>query len=131
MDRSEWFFSNRPGSRYQFPITEEDDYVCSGLLELTLGQRTKLEKFLSKVVPKPSKHPGVTSLTEHRIDVGSHKPVRQRCYVVSPRVQEAIRDEVDKMLEAGFIEPSFSEWSNPIVMVKKSNGRILSRFPKS
>jgi len=39
---------------------------------------------------------------------------------VSPKVQEAIRDEMDKMLEAGIIEPSYSEWSNPIVMVKKT-----------
>jgi len=27
------------------------------------------------------------------------------------------------MLETEIIEPSYSEWSNPIVMVKKSNGK--------
>jgi len=65
---------------------------------------------------------GVTSLTEHRINVGSHPPIKQRCYLVSPKVQEAIREEVDKMLVADIIEPSYNEWSNPIVM-KKPNGK--------
>jgi len=34
------------------------------------------------------------------IDVGQNKPIKQRCYLVSPKVQEAIREEVDKMLDA-------------------------------
>lgn len=64
----------------------------------------------------------VTTLTEHVIEVGSSRPIRQRCYVVSPRVQEAIHAEVDRMLADGIIEPSHSEWSSPIVMMKKPNG---------
>ena len=44
-DRSEWFFSKRPKRRYLFSVIEEADYVCSGLLELTLEQQARLEKF--------------------------------------------------------------------------------------
>jgi len=122
----DWWFSRQPEVKYRFHTTEEDavsQSACSGLAELTSEQHQKLEKFLNIVVPRASENPGVTNLTEHRIDVGQNRPVKQRCYVVSPRVQEAIREEVDKMLEAGIIEPSFSEWSNPIVMVKKPNGK--------
>jgi len=32
------------------------------------------------------------------------------------------------MLAAGIIEPSFSEWSNPIMMVKKPNGKYWFRL---
>jgi len=32
-------------------------------------------------------------------------------------------EHIDKMLAGDIIEPSYSEWSNPIVMVKKSNGK--------
>ncbi|KMQ85198.1 sodium- and chloride-dependent gaba transporter 1, partial [Lasius niger] len=45
-----------------------------------------------------------------------------RYYPVSPKIQKAIYAEVDKMLEADVIEPSKSEWSTPIVMIKKPNG---------
>jgi len=43
----------------------------------------------------------------------------------SVSVQEAIREEVDKILGAGIIDPSYSEWSNSIVMVKKPNGKPI------
>lgn len=63
-----------------------------------------------------------TKLTEYRIDVKGHSPIKQRYYSVSLKIQEAINAEVDKILEAGIIEPSKSEWSTSIVMIKKPNG---------
>jgi len=111
---SEWYFAKIPHNRYRL-VTEPNrrDMSCCGLSELTPEQEGELQNFLN-TIPKPSENPGVTRLTEHQSDVGQNKPVKQRCYLVSPKVQEAIRDEIDKMLEAGIIEPSYSEWSNPI-----------------
>ena len=62
----------------------------------------------------------MSSLIEHKIVVGLHSLIKQRCYLVFPKMQEAIREEIDKILAVEIIEPSFSEWSNPIVMMKKS-----------
>ena len=127
--RPDWCFADKPAVRYAFESQDssrdriEKPRVCCGLPELTPTESERLAAFLKDRIPAPVASPGVTSLTEHFIDVGQHRPIKQRCYVVSPKVQEAIREEVDKMLGAGIIEPSFSEWSNPIVMVKKSNGK--------
>lgn len=119
--KSEWFFSRQPTIRYPFDNAEPTEGACSGLPELT-SQRAELDTLLDNAVVIPSDKPGITSLTEHQIDVGSQRPIKQRCYVVSPKIQDAMREEVDKMLK-GIIEPSFSEWSNPVVMVKKPNGK--------
>jgi len=86
---------------------DQDGVFCCGL-ELTLEQEGRLKEFLD-TIPKSSENPGVTGLTEHQIDVEQNTPVKQRCYFVSPKVQETIRNEVDKMLEAGVIESSFSK----------------------
>ncbi|KMQ83921.1 polyprotein [Lasius niger] len=95
---------------------------CCGLIELASEEQQRLDEFLqSEIVGDPTR-PGETTLTEHRIDVANHVPIKQRYYPVSPKIQEAIYAEVDKMLEAGIIEPSKSEWSTPIVMIEKQNG---------
>jgi len=66
---------------------------------------------------------GVTSLTEPRINVGLHPPIKQRCYLASPKVREAIREERDKMLAADIFEPSYGRGSSPIMMMKKPDGK--------
>jgi len=48
------------------------------------------------MVLTPSDNLGTTSLTEHKIDVGSQPPIKQRCYLVSSKVQEAIRAKVER-----------------------------------
>ena len=64
-----------------------------------------------------------THMTKHKIDVQDHEPIKQRYYHVSPKVREYMYEEIDKMLEEDVIEPSNSDWSNPVVMIKKPNGK--------
>lgn len=95
--------------------------MCCGLIELASEEQQRLDEFLQSEIGGDPNRPGET-LTEHRIDIANRVPIKQRYYPVSPKIQEAIYAEVDKMLEAGIIEPSKSEWSTPIVMIKKPNG---------
>ena len=51
-------------------------------------------------------------------------PICQRARPVPIHVQEKVRKELQGMLDANIIRPSTSEWSSPIVIVKKKDGGI-------
>ena len=63
-------------------------------------------------------------LGEHQIDlVDGATPVRQRQYRLNPRYSLMVKEEIDRLLEAGFIYPvNNSEWVSPIVVVPKKTG---------
>ncbi|XP_063948099.1 uncharacterized protein LOC135152193 [Daucus carota subsp. sativus] len=70
--------------------------------------------------------PGIDPLfMTHTLNVSpDRKPVKQKKRSFAPERQEAIKQEVDKLLEAGFIEEiQFPEWLANPVMVKKANGK--------
>ena len=53
------------------------------------------------------------------------KPVRQRPYRLKPRYKDRVRAEIDRMLDAGIIEPvEESEWISPMVVQDKNTGEI-------
>ena len=60
----------------------------------------------------------------HRIRTGDQLPVHQRPYRIPPAYREQVTKELQDMLEEGVIEPSTSEWSSPIVIVKKKDQDI-------
>jgi hypothetical protein len=53
------------------------------------------------------------------------KPVRQRPYRLNPKYKEKVKEEIDRMLDAGIIEPMVeSEWISPMVVQDKKTGGI-------
>lgn len=53
------------------------------------------------------------------------KPVRHKLRVVNPRKAPAIKVEIEKMLNAGFIYPiALPEWVSNLVAVNKKEGKI-------
>ena len=67
-------------------------------------------------------HPSIVS---HRLNVlPTARPVRQRIRRFHPNRQKIIRDEIDKLLEAGFIrEVEYSDWLANVVVVPKKEGK--------
>lgn len=66
-----------------------------------------------------------TDQVEHKIDTGDAKPVYQKPYIHSPKLQNKIREEIYRMLCRGIIKriPE-SSWLNSVVPVPKSDGSI-------
>lgn len=68
---------------------------------------------------------GRTQSYQHRIVIKDNVlPIKQRHYPISPAVQKLVFEELDRMLQLGVIEKSTSSWSSPIVLVRKSNGKM-------
>lgn len=95
---------------------------CASLKEITPNQRKQVEALVKAIIPENDTKLGLTPLTKHKIDVGDQPPIKQKQYPMSPKIQEIMNEKIDEMLRDGIIEESNSDWSNPVIMVKKSNG---------
>lgn len=109
-----WHFSGEGSHQYAFATVDGPDRV-----DLTPDETKRLGIFLQEHIPRLKKAPGVTNLIEHRLEVGNSAPIKQRYYPVTPIIMRAMYDEVDRMLAAGVIEMSQSDWSSPVLMVKQ------------
>jgi len=67
----------------------------------------------------------VPRVIEHKLNVNPEKKlVQQKRWVFAPELNQAITDEVNKLLSASFIrEVYYPEWLANVVLVKKTNGR--------
>ena len=84
-----------------------------------------LSEFSDIFAWSPSDLTGISPhLGEHRIDlVEGAVPVRQRQYRLNPRYSLMVKEDINWLLEAGFIYPVVnSEWVSPIVVVPKKAG---------
>jgi Reverse transcriptase (RNA-dependent DNA polymerase) len=70
-------------------------------------------------------HLGTVKATSHRIEIlpGS-KPIHSQPYRAGHRARAAEKEEIDKIVAQGVIEPATCEWASPIVLVPKSDGSL-------
>ena len=70
--------------------------------------------------------PGIAlEIIQHKLNVNpDRKPIQQRRRVFASERDEAVTDEVTKLLAVGFIsEVYYPEWLANVVLVKKANGK--------
>ena len=92
---------------------------------LTEHEKQELITLLCKYENVFSKSPediGSTNVVKHSIDTGTAAPIRQPPRRPPIGQRQVEREEIDKMLQRGIIEPSTSAWSSPVVIVKKKDG---------
>ena len=87
-------------------------------------QRKQVQKLLLKYEDIFTGEPGSTNLVNHKIELTTPQPIRQRPYAIPYAKKQAVKEEVKKMLQMGIIEPSNSAYNSPIVLVRKRDGTI-------
>ena len=114
------------------PVSLDDDpehlaYIGSKLAEdlkglLTQFLRQNKDVFAWKQADMGGIDPTVIT---HRLNVSpSFKPIKQKRRSFAPERQNAINEEVSKLLHAGAIrEVEYPEWLANVVLVKKANGK--------
>lgn len=93
------------------------------LQELLYDQKILLENLVADMKATIGSGLGRTNLIKHCIDTGNNVPVNQRQYPFSPHIMKELEAEIDEMLENDVIEPSYSSWRSPVLLVKKSSGK--------
>ena len=128
-------------------IEEKDEEKVEVLevVELVKGQATKTTRIGTTLYPKMRaklvqflkenldvfawSHEDMSGIAleiiQHKLNVNpNRKPVQQRRRVFAPKRDQAVTDEVTKLLVAGFIrEVHYPKWLANVVLVKKANGK--------
>ena len=62
-------------------------------------------------------------IVEHVVEsLPGTTPIKSRPYNIPVGMRAEIKQQIDQMLEKGFISPSTGEWTSPVVLVKKKDG---------
>ena len=99
-------------------------------MTLSLGMRAKLIQFLKENLEVFAwSHEDMPSIApkiiQHKLNVNpDKKPIQQRRRVFTLERDQAVMDEVTKLLATGFIrEVHYPKWLENVVQVKKANGK--------
>ncbi len=102
-----------------------DKMYKTSVEHLDMDQRKQLSELIREyqdVFAKNSNDLGRTSKVQHEINTGMTNPIRQPARRLPIHQRQEAKEEIEKMLKKGVIEPSSSPWASPIVLVKKKDG---------
>lgn len=104
----------------------EIEKVCpvSNKHSLSQFQSTQLAEIVALFPESREGIIGCTKLITHAIDTSDARPIKQKHYTISPYLQPEVNNEIDRMMGLGVIEPANSPWANPVVIVRKPNGKV-------
>lgn len=108
-------------------ITENNEDFLShfNLSHLNEDQQLKISDLLLEfrnVFANDISELGSCSLVQHRIKLTDDIPIRQKPYRVPYHLKTEMRSHLNKLLDAGIIQPSTSSYAAPVLLVKKADG---------
>lgn len=93
--------------------------------ELTTSEKAELADVIRTFTCTTDHHLGRTTLLQHEIHLREDaKPRRQPIYRCSPSIQAEMDREIERYKKIDAIEECSSEWANPLVPVRKANGKL-------
>ena len=106
------------------PLEIQIEHYVREFNHLSQYEKNMAMNLLIKYKDVFSNKPRCTHLYEHRIHPIVDKPIVKRSYPVPLHQKAAVSREIDRMLELGIIERSFSDCCNHIRIVEKKNGDV-------
>ena len=94
-----------------------------GLADVDEAQRERIQALLEPLLPVSDAPLGFTKWAEQNIEIISSRPIKQKYYPVSRKLEGEMHEHVRQMLEVGIVVKSNSEWWSPVAMHLKSNGK--------
>ena len=116
---------NSATTQRMLPETVKRDSFTPPKYQLDANIQQQLDNLLESFNDKFAKDKttiGTTPLTQMSIDTGDSDPVSQKPYPVAMKHYHWVKEEIDKLLEAGVIRNSHSSWLAPIIVVPKGDG---------
>ena len=107
------------------PETIKPDSFTPPKYQLDSTIQQQLDNLLRTFKDQFAKHEmtiGTTLLTQMSINTGDSDPVSQKPYPIAMKHYNWVKEEIDKLLEAGVIRHSHSSWLAPIIVVSKGDG---------
>jgi predicted aspartyl protease/transposase InsO family protein len=109
--------------------TEEIVEVLTSKLpgDLTADQQLSVRQLLMQyddIFSRGAYDMGRTSLVEHSIDTGDHRPIRQGLRRHPMAHLTMIDEQVNEMLQNDLVEPAASPWASNVVLVRKKDGSM-------
>lgn len=96
-------------------------------LNKTVDEKAQIAALVQQhanVFSKTESDLGLTTLTEHEIDTGDAKPIKQPPRRVPLAFIGEDKAAIEKLCKQGSIRPSNSPWASPIVLVRKRDGSV-------
>ena len=115
---------NSATTQWMLPETVKPDSFTPPKYQLDATIQQQLDNLLRTFKDQFAKDEmtiGTTLLTQMSIDTGDSDPVSQKPYPVAMKHYDWVKEEIDKLLEAGVIRNSHSSWLAPIIVVPKGD----------
>lgn len=102
--------------------SEDKSAIIVPRCDLDEEEQMKLSELIEEMEKTIGVGLGRTHLLKHSIDTGDSRPCFQKPYCFSPAIKKQLETELDDMLSKDVVEPSYSPWCSPVVLVKKPSG---------